>query len=77
MPVNSSSSMARRRVAGPPARASGLRSRPRRPSAFWAATIMFSMTVSRENTRVSWKVRPMPAENTLFGAALVICLSPR
>ena len=69
--------MARRRVAGPPARASGLRSRPCPCSWCWAATIMFSITVSRENTRVSWKVRPMPAANTLSGGALVISLPPR
>ncbi len=37
---------------------------------------MFSITVSRENTRVSWKVRPMPAANTLSGGALVISLPP-
>jgi len=37
---------------------------------------MFSITVSRENTRVSWKVRPMPAANTLSGAWLVSCLPP-
>ena len=38
---------------------------------------MFSITVSRENTRVSWKVRPMPAANTLSGAALVMSFPPR
>ena len=37
---------------------------------------MFSSTVSRGKIRVSWKVRPMPAANTLSGAGLVIAWSP-
>jgi len=37
---------------------------------------MFSSTVSQAKIRVSWKVRPMPAANTLSGARLVIARSP-
>ena len=75
MPTNSSSSIACRRwwVQA---------SRPNQDSRFLgrslacAATSMFSSTVSRAKIRVSWKVRPMPAANTLSGARLVIARSP-
>ena len=57
-------------------------SRPNQDSRFlgrslaWAAISMFSMTVSLGKILVSWKVRPMPAANTLSGARPVIAWSP-
>ena len=44
---------------------------------FSRLTIMFSMTVSREKTRVSWKVLPIPSAKTLSGARPVILVSLR
>ena len=69
MPTKSSSSIARRFSLADPASLNTPRSQP---SLRCVATSMFSSTLSRMNSRVSWNVRPIPSLNTRSGGALVI-----